>query len=62
MEQWLDNPAELRNKRIRKGYTQTEVAIALGLAPTSDACVCDWEAGRVRVPDKHRKKLLELYK
>lgn len=61
MKHWLDSPEKLKKKRNAKGYTQAQIAIALGLKPTSNACVCDWEAGRVRVPDKHQEKLIELY-
>ena len=51
---------ELENARNRKGLSRKDVAIKLGLSSRSEAAIRDWEHGLI-VPEKHRKKLIELY-
>lgn len=41
---------QLRDMRERTGLTQIDVALALGLAEGSSACVCDWKKEREAVP------------
>lgn len=53
--------AALKAMREQVGLTQVEVALKLGLAAGSSAGVGDWEAGRLKVPVKHRANLLALY-
>ena len=57
------NGEQLRKKRIELCLTQEQVVVKLGLAKGSAACVCDWEKGRVRIPDRHQvglRKILNL--
>lgn len=57
-------PAELKAMRNRAGLSQIQVAVALGLKPTSSPCVADWERETEivkNVPAKHHEKLLALY-
>lgn len=53
--------AELKAMRERAGFTQVQVALALGLAAGSSAGVGDWEAERLKGPLKHQSKLIALY-
>ena len=50
----------LRKKRQELELTQREVVVALGLSPTSEAAVSDWEIGKVPIPEKHQEKLSEI--
>ena len=54
------NGGQLRKRREELCLTQEHVAVELGLAKGSAACVCSWEKGRKGIPDKHQGKLKEI--
>ena len=56
---WYYTGKQLKALREIKGLTQQEVSDILGLKSTAN--ISDWENDREDVPDKHRKKLLEIY-
>ena len=56
---WYYTGKQLKELREIKGLTQQEVSDILGLKSTAN--ISDWENDREDVPDKHRKKLLEIY-
>lgn len=56
---WYYTGKQLKELREIKGLTQQEVSDILGLKSTAN--ISDWENDRENVPDKHRRKLLEIY-
>ena len=53
-------PEEIRTERQRLGYTQKELAKALGLiGPRVERTIEDWEAGR-RTPPAYLRLALEM--
>ena len=53
---------ELQNFRKKTGLTRADVAVQLGLQPSSKTSIGAWETGRLKVPRKHYTKLRELYR
>lgn len=54
-------PQQLRAWRLMSNMSQSQVAIGLGLSPTSYTYIYDWEIGLHRVPEKYHERLEDLY-